>query len=217
MKQKVLILALVAMLAACNRAPANNLAGNQAGVAPPAQGNTGLPVPPERSTAAQTGQTGMPPGLDCVRNRLTPEQRRGIAQAAIEQAPRDDPRAQALIQAVDACSDELSWSPEKRRLASMFSVSAAGAAGVREELDGQGVRIEDLDRVILGDSELMAAAERGQMDSAVGSEFAQRHLNEIQQIAGDRSLEGELGMNIGKYIGFRALAETLAARFGRES
>jgi hypothetical protein len=214
MKTKFLTLSLVAALAACNRAPANNLIANMTGAAPPAQGNTGLPIPPERSAS---GETAMPPGLDCVRNRLTPDQRRAVAQAAIEQAPAEDPRAQALIQAVDACTEEFSWSPEKRRLASMFSVSAAGAAGVREELAGQGVRVAELDRIILADSVLMAAAERGQMDSSVGAEFAQRHLGELEQIVGGQSLESELGTSIGKYIGFRALAEALAGRFGRES
>jgi hypothetical protein len=205
----------VAALAACNRAPTNNLAGNQA-AAPPAAGNSsGLPLPAERSEAQQ--QTAMPPGLDCVRNRLSPEQRRAVAQAAMEQAPRDDPRAQPLVQAVDACGTELSWSPQKRRLAGMFSFSAAGAAGVREELTGQGVRVAELDQLILSDGELMAAAENGQLDSAAGSAFAQRHLEELQRIAGGDSLEGALGTRIGNYIAFRALAETLAAQFGRES
>jgi hypothetical protein len=214
MKTKLLTIGLVAALAACNRAPTNNLAGNQA-AAPPAAGNSsGLPLPAERSEAQQ--QTALPAGLDCVRNRMSPEQRRAVAQAAMEQAPREDPRVQPLVQAVDTCGSELSWSPQKRRLAGMFSVSAAGAAGVREELSGQGVRVAELDQLILSDEQLMAAAASGQLDSTAGSEFAQRHLEELQRIAGGDSLEGELGTRLGAYVGFRALAESLAARFGRE-
>lgn len=215
MKTKLLTLGLVASLAACNQAPANNLAGNQAVTPPAATNSSGLPLPPERSEAQQT--TAMPAGLDCARNRLSPEQRRAVAQAAIEQVSRSDPRVQLLVQAVDACGAELSWSPQKRRLAGMFSVSAAGAAGVREMLSARGIQIAELDQLILSDRELMAAAESGQLDSAAGSAFVERHPDELQRIAGGESLEGELGTRIGNYIAFRALAETLAAQFGRES
>lgn len=215
MKTKFLTLALVAALAACNRAPVNNSAGNAAAAAPATGNSSGLPLPPERSEAQQ--QTAMPAGLECVRNRLSPEQRRGVAQAAMEQASREDPRAQALLQAVQACGDELSWSQQKRRLAGMFSMAAAGAAGIREELGGQGVRIEQLDPIILSDRAFMSAAENGQLGGTVGLEFAQRHQAEIEQIANGQSLEGPLGTRIGNYIAFRALAETLAAQYGRES
>lgn len=215
MKTKLLTLSLVAALAACNRAPTNNLAGNQAAAPPTAGNSTGLPIPPERSEAQP--QPAMPAGLDCARNRLSPDQRRAVAQGAIAQVSRDDPRMQPLVQAVDACGDELSWSPQKRRLAGMFSLSAAGAAGLRQELSGQGVRIPDLDQLILSDRELMAAAEENRLDSAAGSAFVERHLDALQTIANGNSLEGELGTRIGNYIAFRALAETLAAQFGRES
>jgi hypothetical protein len=212
MKKTLLTLSLVAALAACNRGPANNVAaGNNVAAPAPVNSAAAAPAPAE---GAQ--QAAMPPGLDCIRNRLSPEQRRAVAQAAMEQASRDDPRAQPLVQATDACAEQLSWSPQKRRLAGMFSISAAGAAGIREELGSQGVRIEDLDRLILADSELLAAAEIGQLDSNAGSEFAQRHLSELQQIANGQSLEGELGTRIGNYIAFRALAETTASQFGRE-
>jgi hypothetical protein len=214
MKMKILTLSLVAVLAACTQAPANNLAGNQAAAPPVAGNSTGLPLPPDRSATAQTA---MPAGLDCVRNRLTPEQRHGAAEVAMEQGSRDDPRARPLVEAVDACGEELSWSPQKRRLAGMFSLSAAGAAGLRELLGGRGVRLEELDRTILGDNELMSAAANGRLDSTAGQAFAARHLDELQRIAGGQELEGELGMRIGNYIAFRALAETLAAQFGRES
>lgn len=211
MKTTFLTLPLLVALAACSKTPANNVAADNGTAPPPANMAAAAPAPTQ---GAQ--QAAMPPGLDCIRNRLSPEQRRAIAQAAMEQASREDPRAQPLIQATDACGDELSWSPQKRRLAGMFSISAAGAAGVREELGSQGVRIEELDRVILADSELMAAAANGQLNSSAGSAFAQRHLSELQQIAGGQSLEGELGTRIGNYIAFRALAETTASQFGRE-
>lgn len=215
MKMKLLTLSLVAVLAACNKTPANNVAAaNQA--APAADGNSaGLPTPPERSAAA--GESAMPPGLDCVRDRLSPDERRAAAQLAMEQGSRDDPRAQTVLQAVEACGDQLSWSQQKRRLAGMFSLSAAGAAGIRQEMNGQGVPIEELDRTIISDSQLMAAAEAGQMGGSVGQDFAMRHIDEIQRIAGGRPLEGQLGMRIGNYIAFRALAETLAGQFGREN
>ena len=213
MKMKILTLSLVAVLAACNQAPANNLAGNQAAI-PPAMGNsTGLPVPPERPAAQEAA---LPAGLDCVRNRLTPEQRHAVAEVAVAQGSRDDPRAQPLVQAVDACGEELSWSQQKRRLAGMFSLSAAGVAGIRELLDGRGVRIEQLDQTILSDTQLMTAAANGRLDSNAGQEFAQRHLDELQRVANGQTLEGELGMRIGNYIAFRALAETLSVQFGRE-
>jgi hypothetical protein len=131
----------------------------------------------------------------------------------MEQAAREDPRAQALLQAVDACGEELSWSPDKRRFAGIFSMSAAGATGVRQELGGRGVRIQELDQVILGDAELMAAAGRGQLDGSVGQAFAARHRAEIERIAAGQPLEGELGTRIGNYIAFIALAQITSARF----
>jgi hypothetical protein len=209
MKKTIWILPLLAVAAACNNAPANNIAANQTG---------GLPVPPDRAEAPpappqQGQQTAMPAGLDCVRNRLSPAQRQGVVAAAMEQAAREDPRAQALLQAVDACGEELSWSPDKRRFAGIFSMSAAGATGVRQELGGRGVRIQELDQVILGDAELMAAAGRGQLDGSVGQAFAARHRAEIERIAAGQPLEGELGTRIGNYIAFIALAQITSARF----
>ena len=99
MKMKtILTCSLLALLAACNQAPANNVAaaGNNAAMSAP-------PEPPANQTADANGQAAMPPGLDCVRNRLSPEQRQGVAQAAMEQARQEDSRVQTLIQAVDAC------------------------------------------------------------------------------------------------------------------
>ena len=212
MKKRFLTLALLTALAACNRAPANNVADNQAAA---------LPVPPERSAAppaavAGNQQTAMPAGLDCVRNRLTPEQRRAAAAVAMEQGSREDPRFQPLLQAVNGCGDELSWSPQKKRLAGMFSISAAGAAGIREELGGRGVRFDELDQAILSDGPLMQAAANGQLGGPVAQQFAVRHAEVIQRMAGGGDLEGELGTRIGNYIAFRALAETSASQFGRE-
>ena len=92
MKTKFLTLALLAALAACNRAPANNVATGNASAAAV---NTAAPAPAP-APAAAPGQTAMPAGLDCVRNRLSPDQRRAVAELAMEQGSRDDPRAQPL-------------------------------------------------------------------------------------------------------------------------
>lgn len=214
MKMKLLTLGLVAVLAACNKAPANNVAAPE--------NAAGLQVPPERpatsnESAEANGQSAMPAGLDCVRNRLSPEQRQGVAQAAMEQVSQEDPRAQALLQAVDACGDELSWSQEKRRLAGMFSMSAAGATGIRQALGSQGIQVQALDEVILSDRALMMAAENNQLDSETGRSFAARHRAELERAAGGRPLDGELGMRIGNYIAFIALAQTISARFANAS
>lgn len=212
MKKTVLTLALLTALAACNRGAANNVADNQ---------TAGLPVPPERSAtppAATDGnqQAAMPAGLDCLRNRLSPEERRGAAAVAMEQGSADDPRFQSLRRAVDACGDELSWSSQKRRLAGMFSMSAAGAAGIREELGARGIRFDDLDQAILSDQPLMQAAATGQLGGPVAQQFAARHADLIQRMAGGEALDEALGTRIGNYIAFRALAETTASQFGRE-
>lgn len=209
MKKTLWILPLLAVAAACNKAPANNVAAANT-AAPTNQTGSADPAPVQ---GAQ--QTGLPPGLDCVRNRLTPEQRRDVAQAAMEQASREDPRAQALLQAVAACGDESSWSPQKRQFATAFSMSAAGASGLREFLGGRGVNLEELDRLILSDQELMAAAESGELGSA-GQAFAARHAQALEQIAGGGQIDQELGTRIGNYIAFRAAAEAFGGRFGRE-
>jgi hypothetical protein len=212
MKTRFLTLGLVAVLAACTKGPANNLAANAA-APPPAAGN-GLPVPPDRSAS---GEPAMPAGLDCVRNRLTPEQRQGVAQAAMEQAPQEDSRAQTLIQAVDACGDELSWSQEKRQLAAAFSMSAAGATGIRQALGSEGIQVQSLDETILSDRALMMAAEHDQLDSDTGRSFAARHRAELERVADGRPLDGELGSRIGNYIAFIAMAQTAATQFGNAS
>ncbi len=213
MNKTILALSLVAALAACNRGPANNVAaaaGNNAA------DSAGLATPPERPAQQAGQQSALPPGLDCVKNRLSVEERRAAAQVAMEQGTRDDPRAQPLVRAVDACTAELSWSPQKRRLAGMFSLSAAGVAGVRELLGSRGVNVEELDQAILSDSELMAAAEAGQLGGTAGQEFALRHVDLIQRLTAGREDDQELGTRIGNYIAFRAIAEATARQFGRE-
>ena len=214
MKMKLLTLSFVAVLAACNKAPANNVAAAANTAGPQAQSEQ--PANAAESAEAN-GQSAMPAGLDCVRNRLSPEQRQGVVQAAMEQASQEDPRAQALIAAVDACADELSWSPDKKRLAGMFSMSAAGATGIRQALSSQGIQVQALDEVILSDRALMMAAENNQMNSETGRSFAARHRAELERVAGGRPLDGELGMRIGNYIAFIAMAQTLSAQYAHAS
>lgn len=209
MKTKILTLALLAALPACNQAPANNVAaGNNSAAAAPANTSAAAPT-------AGVGQAALPAGLDCVRNRLTPDQRRDAAAVAMEQGSRDDPRMQPLVDATDSCAGELSWSPEKKRLAGMFSISAAGAAGLREFLRGRGVNIDELDQAIVADQELMAAAGDPQQLTPAAQQFVVRHAELLTRIAGPQGLDQELGTRIGNYIAFRALAEGLARSFGQ--
>jgi hypothetical protein len=156
-----------------------------------------------------------PAGLDCVRDRLSPDEWRALLQLALEQAPREDPRTQPLLRVVEACGNALSWSAEKTRLATMFTMSVAGVAVVRENLAGRGVRVEQLDQTILSDREFVAIAEHGVLDNAAGLAFTQRHADELGRVAAGQPLDGELGILIGNYIAFRVLTETLAAQFGR--
>lgn len=143
---KIWTLPLLALVAACSQNSGNRAkAGNNAA----APANDSVAAAPAPAQGAQ--QAGMPPGLDCVRNRLSPEERREFAQVAIERGSRDDPRAQPVLQAVEACGSELSWSPQKSRLAGMFTMSAAGAAGVREQFGARGVSVDELDQAILSD------------------------------------------------------------------
>ncbi|HYI46952.1 MAG TPA: hypothetical protein VEX35_00655 [Allosphingosinicella sp.] len=208
---KIWTLPLLALVAACSQNSGNRAkAGNNA-AAPADDSAAAAPAP-----AQGAQQAGMPPGLDCVRNRLSPEQRREFAQLAMERGSRDDPRAQPVLQAVEACGSELAWSPEKRQLASLFTMSAAGAAGIREQLGAQGANFDALDQAILSDREFMAAAEAGQLDGSVGQAFYQRHAALIQPMVGGEEEDPELATLIGNYIAFRALAETTAGKFGRE-
>jgi hypothetical protein len=205
---KIWTLLLLALVAACSRTSGNKAAAGNNASAPADNSAAAAPAP-----AQGAQQAGMPPGLDCVRNRLSPEQRREFAQVAIERGSRDDPRAQPVLQAVEACGSELSWSPQKRRLAGMFTMAAAGAAGVREGFGARGVSVDELDQAILSDRQLLAAAESGQLDGAVAQEFASRHAELIERMAGG---DPEMEVLVGNYIAFRALAETTAGQFGRE-
>ena len=208
MKKTILALSLVAALAACNRDAGNNMAANQ---------SAGLAVPSERPATppAAQGQDAMPPGLDCVRNRLSPEERRGVAAVAMEQGEREDPRLQALFQAVAACGDELSWSPAKRQQAGLFSAAAAGAAGIREMLGSRGIRVEALDQAIITDRELMAAAEANELgNGTAGQSFAIRHSALLEQVAGN-AMDTEVGTRLGNYVAFRAMAQAAATNFSR--
>jgi hypothetical protein len=211
MKTTLWTLPLLVALAACSRAPENNAAASNN--AAPANG-TAAATPPANSTAAPAQQA-MPPGLDCVRNRLSPEQRRAVGQLAAERGSRDDPRAQPLVQAVDACAAELSWSQQKRRFAGMFSMSAAGLAALQEELTGQGLALAELDQAIESDEPLMTAANAGDLGTA-GQEFAQRHAALLERLLGDRLEDRQLAVRVGNYIGFRAMTVALANRFAQE-
>jgi hypothetical protein len=207
------MLPLLAVAAACNKSDGNNAAA--AGNAPaPATNVASDATPPAEEGNAQSA---MPAGLDCVRNRLSPEQRQGVVQAAMEQASQEDSRAQTLLAAVDACAQQLSWSEEKKRFAAQFSMSAAGATGIRQALGAQGIQVQALDEVILSDRALMMAAENNQLDSDAGRSFAARHRADLERVAGGRPLDGELGMRIGNYIAFIALAQTISARFANAS
>lgn len=215
MKKMFWILPLLAVAAACNKSDGNNAAaaGNAPAPAPATNLASGAGSAPEQGNE----QSAMPAGLDCVRNRLSPEQRQSVAQAAMEQASQEDPRAQTLLQAVDACGEQLSWSQQKRQLAAMFSMSAAGATGIRQALGAQGIQVQALDEVILSDRALMMAAENNQLDSQTGRSFAARHRAQLEQVAGGQPLDGELGMRIGNYIAFIAVAQTVASRFASAS
>ena len=213
MKKTILALSLVAALAACNRGEANNSAGAASNSS---NGLSGLVTPPNRP-ADQAGQQSAGEQLMCVRNGLSAEQRRDVAAAAMEQAQPTDPRAQALLRAVDACTAQYSWSPQKRRLAGMFSLSAAGAAAVSDLLRGEGVSVEELDQAIAGDQALLTAAGAGQLGGGTaGREFALRHSALIQRLAAGREEDRELLTRIGNYIAFRATVEAVGRQFSNE-
>jgi hypothetical protein len=204
---KIWMLPLLAALAACSRTPANDTAnaaarGNQASA-----GNAaGAQAPP----AAQPPAAGGP--LLCAPDRLSPEERSALGQLAVEQGSRDDPRAQPLIRAIDACAAQFSWSTEKRNFALMHALAKAGEAALRAEFNGRGIDVTELDRAIVEDRELMDAANSGQLSGTTGQAFAMRHAALI-----GRLLEGQedraLAVRIGNYIAFHALAETIPARF----
>jgi hypothetical protein len=209
MKTTVWTLPLLVALAACSKSPANNVAaGNN--VAAPA--NETAPAPPANTTAA-TDPSGLPAGLDCIKNALSPEERRAVADAAAEQASRDDPRAQPLVRAVDTCAAQYSWSPAKRRLAGTFTLSNAGLSALQEELTGQGLDLAELNQAIESDQELMTAANTDQMGTA-GQAFAQRHAALLERLLEGR--DAQVGTRIGNYIAFRAGAIALAGRFAQE-
>jgi hypothetical protein len=208
MKTNVWTLPLLVALAACSKSPANNVAaGNN--VAAPA--NETAAAPPATNTAAGAPAAA---GLDCIRNALSPEERRAIADVAAEQGSRDDPRAQPLVRAVDSCAAQYSWSPAKRRLAGMFTLSNAGLSALEEELTGQGIDLAELNQTIESDESLMAAASAGEMGSA-GQEFAQRHSEMLERMLEGRDQQ-QVGTRIGNYIGFRAAAIALAGKFAQE-
>jgi hypothetical protein len=209
---KIWTLPLLAAVAACSQAPGNKAAApanGSAGLAPAANG-------PAAGPATGPGQAAMPAGLDCVRNRLSPGERRGVAQLASEQGSRDDPRAQPLLRAVDTCAAELSWSPQKRNLAGMSAMSSAGLAALQEELTGQGIGLAELDQAIQSDQPLMAAANAGQLGGTAGQEFAERHAAIIERMMAGRAEDQRLAVRIGNYIAFRAIALSTASRFAQE-
>lgn len=218
MKARIWALTLVTVLAACRGGADNSAAANNAAAVAPASNGLTVPGPPPATGPTEAAQqTAMPPGLDCVRNRLTPEERRAAAAVAMEQGSPQDPRAVRLVEATNACGEEMSWSPQKRRFAGMFSMAAAGAAGLRETLGARGISFDELDQAILNDRELMAAAEAGTLgDGPAGREFAMRHLDVIQRMTGGRDLDQETGTRIGNYIAFRAMAEVTARQFGQQ-
>ena len=167
-----------------------------------------------RAATQSAEPAAMPAGIDCVRNRFSPDEWRAFSQLVVELGSNDDPRVQPLVRGVEACGTQLSWSPRKRQLAGMLVVGVAGTAALRAELAGQGIRIEQLDPTILSDRELVAAAENGAVDSAAGQAFAMRHMAEIERIAAGRSLTEGFGMKLGNYVGFRLLIDVAARLFG---
>lgn len=181
-----------------------------------ANGSSGI-TPAANAPGAGPAQPATPAGLDCIRNRLSAEERRAVAQLASEQGSRGDPRAQPLVRALDACAAELSWPQQKRDIAGIYALSAAGLAALRQELTGRGIDLAELDQAIESDQPLMAAAIAGQLgDGTVGEEFAQRHAAIIERMMGDRLQDEQLGVRIGSYIAFRVLALAMANRFAQE-
>jgi hypothetical protein len=208
MKTTVWTLPLLVALAACSKSPANNVAaGNN--VAAPA--NETAAAPPATNAAA--GAPGAA-GLDCIRNALSPEERRAVADVAAEQGSPDDPRAQPLVRAVDSCAAQYSWSPAKRRLAGMFTLSNAGLSALEEELTGQGIDLTELNQTIESDQELMAAANSGQLSTA-GQAFAQRHSELFERMLEGRDQQ-QVGTRVGNYIAFRAAAIAFAGQFAQQ-
>jgi hypothetical protein len=159
--------------------------------------------------------TPIPAGLSCASDRISPDERRAFTQAVTALASHQDARFAPVLRAIEACAGELSWSPAKRRLAGIFTASVAGMVGLREELGGQGISFAEIDRAILSDRELMAAAAEDRLeDPAVGQAFALRHIEIIQRMLGTHGEDQGLGGRIGNYIAFRAIVETAAWRFG---
>jgi hypothetical protein len=204
---KIWILPLLAALAACSRAPANEAANGTAGGNRTDAGNA---VAAQAPTAAEPAAAGG--AIACGMDRLSPQERDALGQLAAEQGSREDPRAQPLIRAVDACAAQFSWSAQRRNLALMYGLAKAGEAALRADFSGRGIDVAELDRAIVEDRELMDSANSGQLSGAVGQAFASRHAALVERLLGGQE-DQALAVRIGNYIAFHALAETLPARF----
>jgi hypothetical protein len=198
------LLAVLAVLAACSRTPANESAGGNR-----AEVNNAVAAPAPVAAAERPAPSGE---LACAPDRLSPEEREALGQLAAEQGSREDSRAQPLLRAVDACAAQFSWSPQKRNLALMHALARAGEAALRAEFGSRGIDLTELDRAIVGDRELMEAASSGQLGGTVGQAFALRHAALIGRLLGGME-DQALAIRIGNYIAFHALAETIPARF----
>lgn len=177
-----------------------------AGLAPAAAGTARSAESIQRESA--------PTELGCVTDRVSRAQMRAFSEAVLAQAPRGDPRLAPILGAAEACGDELSWSPARRRLAPMLTAAIAGTIGIREELGGQGMTFDELDRVILADRAFMADAAAGRLgDPAIGQAFALRHYDVIERAARGRLTDRAVALRIGNYIAYRALSETLSRQF----
>jgi hypothetical protein len=180
----------------------------------PALANDAASAPSFGEVAGPPDQSGPPAGLDCPWNALSPEERRGAQALAGELGSREDPRAQALIRAVDSCAAQYSWSAAKYRIAGIFTLASAGLSALEEELTGQGIDLAELNQVIEADQPILAAARSEQMDTA-GPSFAQRHSAMLaRMVAGRDSVR--VGTRIGNYIAFRAFVIALPGQFARE-
>jgi hypothetical protein len=154
--------------------------------------------------------------LGCPAAALSRAEREGLAENVAALGPNTDPFFQRFEAMAARCAERHGWSSEQHRIARIYGVAMVGQAELRRTLTALGVPLEEIERAVLADTEILAAARAGDMGQDVIGAFVRRHEPLIERVLAGRSGENQRGELLGRFLLFRVMADVTRDQF-RES
>lgn len=165
-----------------------------------------LPAPAAAADVAQ---------LDCPIEAMTGAERESLADHVRRQANAEEAAMQAFYRSLDGCRSRHRWSMAATREAIVYHLAAIGHRQARRTLEERGIDMAAVERALLADRAVIAAARTEQGPDAIAAFYDRLDPALRRSVESGPDADGSAEL-LGTYLVFRAAVETSRAQFAAQ-